>query len=117
MPNTIRKPTLFLLVLLLMLTSGSVENCLHWQNSTAGPAASEAMALSAASHDDCCDTGHAEEHDGSCHSCACFCHSTAILSASLAVDGTAPAGRLVRDLLFQPATGFQSNLDRPPLQS
>ncbi len=117
MPKALRISITSFLLLTLLLASGPIELCHHEQDLPIAQAGEVEVLLSGASCEGCCDTGHEDEHTGACHSCACFCHSIAILAAHAvsALDG--PAERLHLALALQNLSDFQAGFDRPPLRS
>lgn len=117
MLHALRKPLIPILILLTMLISGSAELCHHEQDSPVERAVADEVVMTSASCEGCCDSGHGDAHEGACHTCACFCHSTAVLVAHGDADAVRNAGRLAASLSPRQAAGFRSSLDRPPLQS
>ena len=117
MLNALRKPIIPILLLLMMATTSSVDLCHHEQESPSAPPEIGMTLLAAASCDGCCDDSHGDKHDGACHSCACFCHSSAILAAPGGSDTTGNAGSLILALATQDISDFKASFDRPPLRS
>jgi hypothetical protein len=110
-----RKPFLPFLMLLLMMSSASVELCAHGHH---GSAASSGMETSLASACEGCDgEGHEDSHHELCDSCLCTCHGAGILVAGLSGNREAAHGATQPSEAATRLPGHLSGLERPPLRS
>ncbi len=110
-----RKPILPYLVLLLMMSSGSMQLCTHDHHGSEAPPTLETSLDS--SCEGCCDEGHEDSHDELCDSCVCACHGAGILIAVLNGDYEITRGATHQSDVATRLPGHLRRFERPPLRS